>query len=194
MVVSINPFKQIDKYEDHSIPDYQKKKQEDLMPHLFAVAQNAYASLVNGGTSFFCLSNGSTWPSVRVPSLVSHVLSKFVGGSQSVVISGESGAGKTEATKIVLKFLTVASSSGGSNGGDGKGAFIENPLDSRGGIDPYLADLAAMILATNPILEAFGNAKTVRNNNSSRFGKFIKIAFAGPSIVGAKVQSLPSYL
>jgi len=53
MVVSINPFKNIDKYENHTIPNYQKKKQEDLMPHLFAVAQNAYASLVSGGTPSF---------------------------------------------------------------------------------------------------------------------------------------------
>lgn len=51
MVVSINPFKQIDKYEDHTIPDYQTKPREQLMPHLFAVAQNAYASLVSGGPS-----------------------------------------------------------------------------------------------------------------------------------------------
>jgi len=106
----------------------------DLPPHLFAIAQNAFSNLVG------------------------------MGNSQSVIISGESGSGKTEATKIILRFLM--SVSGAKSG-----------------------DLAKKILATNPILEAFGNAKTIRNNNSSRFGKLVKINFEAGVIKGARINS-----
>jgi len=93
-----------------------------MPPHIFHLAKNAFLSFVNEYQS------------------------------QSIIVSGESGAGKTEATKHILKFLTAMSS---------------NKLDA----------IAMKILAANPVLEAFGNAKTVRNNNSSRFGKFVKVFF-----------------
>uniref|UniRef100_A0A6B2KVZ5 Myosin motor domain-containing protein n=1 Tax=Arcella intermedia TaxID=1963864 RepID=A0A6B2KVZ5_9EUKA len=88
--------------------------------------------------------------------------------AQSIVISGESGSGKTEATKIFLNFLTEASKT-------------EKKKDEL-----HLAD---RIQATNPIMEAFGNAKTTRNNNSSRFGKFIKIIFEDDVICGAQIDN-----
>eukprot|EP01125_Pyxidicula_operculata_P000059 TRINITY_DN1008_c0_g1_i1.p1 TRINITY_DN1008_c0_g1~~TRINITY_DN1008_c0_g1_i1.p1 ORF type:complete len:1521 (-),score=561.84 TRINITY_DN1008_c0_g1_i1:153-4715(-) len=135
MVVSINPYRVIDDYGEHLIPEYRTKDKDLLKPHLYAVAQKAYKSMVD------------------------------FGDSQSVIISGESGAGKTEATKIVLKFLTVAAGSKSD------------------------IDVASKILATNPILEAFGNSKTTRNNNSSRFGKFIKIVFSGGKISGAQIEN-----
>lgn len=141
MVVSINPFKVIQSYGEHVIPLYlNAKSPEGLPPHLYAVGQQAYQNMLAGRES------------------------------QSVIITGESGAGKTEATKIVLNFLTYAA----------KQADSSNKVSQ---------DLAQKILATNPILEAFGNAKTVRNNNSSRFGKFIKIIFDGPTIIGAKIDN-----
>eukprot|EP01125_Pyxidicula_operculata_P006863 TRINITY_DN2356_c0_g1_i3.p1 TRINITY_DN2356_c0_g1~~TRINITY_DN2356_c0_g1_i3.p1 ORF type:complete len:1556 (-),score=486.31 TRINITY_DN2356_c0_g1_i3:1298-5965(-) len=142
MIVSVNPFKHLPIYDESLIHEYLSKQRDELEPHLFAIAQKAWQSL------------------------------RQQGQSQSVVISGESGAGKTEATKVVLKFLTfVASLSTNSKSGDG--------------------DLASRILATNPVLEAFGNAKTVRNNNSSRFGKFIKIAFDYETgkILGARIDN-----
>ena len=71
---------------------------------------------------------------------------------QSVIISGESGAGKTETAKILLRYLAAVSSSGG--------------------------DLHNRVLQTNPIMENFGNARTVWNNNSSRFGKFLTLQFS----------------
>jgi myosin heavy subunit len=91
--------------------------------------------------------------------------------SQSIVISGESGAGKTETAKIVLSFLSNRSSSDGV-------------------VDVGNARVSECILDSTPIFEEFGNAKTLRNNNSSRFGKFISLQFS-PSytLVGAYVTT-----
>ena len=93
---------------------------------------------------------------------------------QAVLISGESGAGKTEATKKVLSYLSSAAGSA-----------------------PDAAGVDEQIISTNPILEAFGNAKTVRNNNSSRFGKFMRVQFSKDGrhrVLGCRVRfdSMPT--
>ena len=94
----------------------------------------------------------------------------LAGRSQSLVISGESGAGKSETAKKVLQYLAFAATAGSSG--------AEN------------AGLEARILASNPILEAFGNAKTSMNNNSSRYGKFLMLQFnASGRLVGARVNT-----
>jgi len=90
-----------------------------------------------------------------------------LGTSQAVIISGESGAGKTESTKIILKFLTVAADPAGMGASNGLDSYFGASTDA---LLRVVIDLSKKILATNPILEAFGNAKTLRNNNSSRFG------------------------
>ena len=108
----------------------------DRPPHIFAVADTAYRAMLAGRQN------------------------------QSILITGESGAGKTENTKRVIQYLASAT---GTNSQD----------DS----------LEQQIILTNPILEAFGNAQTVRNNNSSRFGKFIRIEFDGAgAICGASIE------
>eukprot|EP01125_Pyxidicula_operculata_P015030 TRINITY_DN5079_c0_g4_i1.p1 TRINITY_DN5079_c0_g4~~TRINITY_DN5079_c0_g4_i1.p1 ORF type:complete len:1822 (+),score=626.20 TRINITY_DN5079_c0_g4_i1:45-5510(+) len=137
MIISVNPFKIIEKYGEHLIDEFTTPNPvPGEIPHLYSVARAAFQAMLN------------------------------MGESQSVVISGESGAGKTECTKIFLKYFTVAAKS------------TEN------------RELASSILATNPILEAFGNAKTIRNNNSSRFGKLIKILFnRNGGIMGASINS-----
>jgi len=135
MIVSVNPFRSISHYGEFLIPDYLNKPLSGLEPHLYSVACRAFRDMCD------------------------------LGQSQAVIISGESGAGKTEATKIILKFLTVAAGDAG-------------------------ADISRAILATNPILEAFGNAKTVRNNNSSRFGKLVMVNFtSGGEITGASIRN-----
>jgi myosin-5 len=78
---------------------------------------------------------------------------------QCILISGESGAGKSESTKIVLRYLTTVGNSTGGTAGIPDGSVLDK------------------VLRSNPILEAFGNAKTIRNDNSSRFGKFIELNF-----------------
>lgn len=89
-----------------------------------------------------------------------------LGLSQGVVVSGESGAGKTETTKHILRYLTDSYGGGGA-----------------------VEDLEGRILAANPLLESFGNAKTTRNNNSSRFGKFVELHFnRNAQVVGAHIE------
>ena len=105
-------------------------------PHLFGVAEEAYQDLLY-----------DKWP-------------------QSVIITGESGAGKTEATKIMMSYLANCRDlSSASSSLFGEEVFMNDKVGS----------LEKQILDTFPLLEAFGNAKTVKNNNSSRFGKFIRI-------------------
>ena len=95
--------------------------------------------------------------------------------SQSILISGESGAGKTETTKIVMLYLTTLGS---------------NTTEDTGGTEGEKLSIMERVLQSNPILEAFGNAKTLRNDNSSRFGKFIELGFNRAGILqGAKVQT-----
>ena len=108
--------------------DFYRNGGRDKAPHVFSIAYNAYNNMLTESAD------------------------------QSVVISGESGAGKSEATKLILQFITDVSS---------KAAGTVATVNS----------LEQQILAANPILEAFGNAKTLRNNNSSRFGKLITVNF-----------------
>ena len=132
-------------------------QQGEMAPHLFVLAENAYSALMN--------STSSTNPAAK---------SK----DQTIIISGESGAGKTEATKVIMSYLAriTAMDSAAAGGGAGVSA-----LDAASSAAPStcaasgdlggVGELEQRVLNTNPILEAFGNARTLRNDNSSRFGK-----------------------
>ena len=102
------------------------------------------------------------------------------GKSQSIIITGESGAGKTETTKFVMQYVAGLVGGGGLGGPSGSGGLKEKPDDVR-----QTTSMETRVLETNPILEAFGNAKTLHNNNSSRFGKLIDIHFEQLGGVGA---------
>ncbi|KAI7360296.1 Myosin-1 [Hortaea werneckii] len=125
VLVSVNPFKDLGIYTDKVLDSYRGKNRLEVPPHVFAIAESAYYNM------------------------------KAYNDNQCVIISGESGAGKTEAAKRIMQY--IANVSGGGN------SSIEEVKD--------------MVLATNPLLESFGNAKTLRNNNSSRFGKYLEIQF-----------------
>ncbi|CAI5743473.1 unnamed protein product [Hyaloperonospora brassicae] len=159
------------------------------LPTLYAAAQvEAYARTTQPLSPV--LSRSSSTGDAQAAPLPPHVFA--IGGkafrglwsaaagrtNQSILVSGESGSGKTESTKFLMQFLTSV----------GRRASCEDAGgSSRGG---GAVDIGRRILQTNPILESFGNAQTIRNDNSSRFGKFIKIQFnAEHEIVGAQIAS-----
>ncbi len=143
--VTINPYKRLPIYSPNVIQKYRGKRRNEMPPHLFSVADNAYNDMLRNREN------------------------------QSMLITGESGAGKTENTKKVISyFASVAAGSSGK----------ESSEQQRGGT------LEDAIIQANPVLEAYGNAKTVRNNNSSRFGKFIRIHFGTQGkIAGADIET-----
>uniref|UniRef100_A0A8R1HU94 Uncharacterized protein n=1 Tax=Caenorhabditis japonica TaxID=281687 RepID=A0A8R1HU94_CAEJA len=132
--VVINPYKRLPIYTDSVARMFMGKRRTEMPPHLFAVSDQAYRNMLQDHEN------------------------------QSMLITGESGAGKTENTKkVIAYFASVGASQQEAAGGA--------PTEKK-------VTLEDQIVQTNPVLEAFGNAKTVRNNNSSRFGKFIRIHFS----------------
>jgi len=150
ILISINPYKWCRIYSDEIMRQYQGKRMTDgLSPHVYGVAENAYRAIVDNPTNK---------------------------KDQAIIISGESGAGKTESTKIIMRYLSEVGRKKDAVGN-------ATSLDGEEG-------LTRKVLDTNPLLESFGNAKTLRNDNSSRFGKFIEIKISPTGhIVGAKIQN-----
>ncbi|VDM97566.1 unnamed protein product [Onchocerca ochengi] len=143
--VVINPYKRLPIYEPSVAEMYMGKRRTEMPPHLFAVSDEAYRNM-----------------------LIDHE-------NQSMLITGESGAGKTENTKkVIAYFATVGASQQRSEAAKAGGEVAAEAVDPS----KKKVTLEDQIVQTNPVLEAFGNAKTVRNNNSSRFGKFIRIHFS----------------
>ncbi|KAM4698822.1 myosin-11 [Rhinophrynus dorsalis] len=141
--VVVNPYKYLPIYSEKIIDMYKGKKRHEMPPHIYAIADTAYRSMLQDRED------------------------------QSILCTGESGAGKTENTKKVIQYLAVVASS------------------HKGKKDTTITgELEKQLLQANPILEAFGNAKTVKNDNSSRFGKFIRINFDVTGyIVGANIET-----
>ncbi|XP_066301041.1 unconventional myosin-Ia-like isoform X2 [Branchiostoma lanceolatum] len=124
VVVSVNPYKKVPLFSPGTIQTYRGRNLYELPPHIYAIADDAYRSMRDRNRD------------------------------QCVIITGESGAGKTEASKIVMQYVAAVC---------GKGEEVDRVKEQ--------------LLQSNPVLEAFGNAKTLRNDNSSRFGKYMDIEF-----------------
>uniref|UniRef100_A0AAQ4QVF8 Osteoclast-stimulating factor 1 n=1 Tax=Gasterosteus aculeatus aculeatus TaxID=481459 RepID=A0AAQ4QVF8_GASAC len=137
VLISVNPFKQMPYFTDREIEMYQGAAQYENPPHIYALSDNMYRNMMIDAEN------------------------------QCVIISGESGAGKTVAAKYIMGYISKVS---------GGGSKVQHVKD--------------IILQSNPLLEAFGNAKTVRNNNSSRFGKYFEIQFSrGGEPDGGKISN-----
>ncbi|XP_053282090.1 myosin heavy chain, fast skeletal muscle-like [Pleuronectes platessa] len=130
---TVNPYKWLPVYDAEVVTAYRGKKRMEAPPHIFSVSDNAYQNMLTDREN------------------------------QSVLITGESGAGKTVNTKRVIQYFATIAVAGGDKKSQGE--------------KKYQGSLEDQIIAANPLLEAYGNAKTVRNDNSSRFGKFIRIHF-----------------
>ncbi|KAI0828577.1 nonmuscle myosin heavy chain b [Trametes gibbosa] len=191
-LVAVNPYQPLPLYSDAIVHQYRGKRRDENPPHIFAIAERAW---VNMGEER---------------------------ENQSILITGESGAGKTESTKKVIQYLAAIATDthapitpshsqspslsaansfntvvpavglprsssfrkhGKATSVSGSGSGFSLTAKGRLGL------LERQILQANPILEAFGNAQTQRNNNSSRFGKFIRISFSPDgSIAGANID------
>ncbi|KAL0311809.1 UNVERIFIED_CONTAM: protein OPAQUE1 [Sesamum radiatum] len=139
ILIAVNPFTKLPHlYNMYMMEQYKGAPFGELSPHVFAVADASYRAMMSEGCS------------------------------QSILVSGESGAGKTETTKLIMQYLTYV---GGRAAGDDR-------------------TVEQQVLESNPLLEAFGNARTVRNDNSSRFGKFVEIQFdSNGRISGAAIRT-----
>ncbi|KAK7043716.1 Myosin type-2 heavy chain 1 [Paramarasmius palmivorus] len=148
VLIAVNPFQRVALYGPEILQAYSGRKRGELEPHLFAIAEDAYTAMRKEGMG------------------------------QTIIVSGESGAGKTESAKYIMRYLASVNPDSASSKTKFKLTLEES------------SEIERQILATNPILEAFGNAKTTRNDNSSRFGKYIQILFDGKQeIVGARIRT-----
>ncbi|KDQ59406.1 hypothetical protein JAAARDRAFT_153198 [Jaapia argillacea MUCL 33604] len=149
VLIAVNPFQRVTLYGPEIIQAYSGRKRGELEPHLFAIAEDAYTAMSRENMG------------------------------QTIIVSGESGAGKTESAKLIMRYLASVNPPDSAS----KKPKTKLSLDEA-------SEVERQILATNPILEAFGNAKTTRNDNSSRFGKYIQILFDGhQEIVGARIRT-----
>jgi len=145
--IAINPYQRLPIYNDTCIKMFRGKRKIEMPPHVFAIVDNAYQNM-----------------------LQEH-------DNQSMLITGESGAGKTENTKKVIMYIAKVAGNPKAADGPAEAGKIKGSLDEQ-------------IVEANPLMEAFGNAKTVRNNNSSRFGKFIRAHFSNTGkLAGADIES-----
>ncbi|XP_077591276.1 myosin-9-like isoform X1 [Stigmatopora nigra] len=145
--VVINPYKNLPIYSEEIVDMYKGKKKHEMPPHIYAITDISYRSMMQDRED------------------------------QSILCTGESGAGKTENTKKVIQYLAHVASS-------------HKTKKDQSSLVLSHGELEKQLLQANPILEAFGNAKTVKNDNSSRFGKFIRINFdVNGYIVGANIET-----
>jgi myosin heavy subunit len=185
ILISLNPYRDIltrdgdNIYSEEQMLLYRSHACDFLQgkpPHLFSTADRAYNALIESIHSSSLASHFEVDDPVL---LMEHHMNPGTVRNQSIIISGESGAGKTEATKIIMRFLARITRRVGRSG-----ALASVDGNNR------IEALEDKVLSSNPLLESFGNAQTLRNDNSSRFGKFIHIFFSTEtgSITGASIS------
>ncbi|XP_077379529.1 myosin-10 isoform X1 [Festucalex cinctus] len=162
--VVINPYKNLPIYSENIVEMYRGKKRHEMPPHIYAISESAYRCMLQDRED------------------------------QSILCTGESGAGKTENTKKVIQYLAHVASSHKARKDHNIPPESPKPvkLQTQNAVSGALfyGELERQLLQANPILESFGNAKTVKNDNSSRFGKFIRINFDVTGyIVGANIET-----
>lgn len=169
-LVAINPYKSLPIYEDAMLKKYQTQPAKDERANLILPAGEL--SMTGLGLS------DNTVPPPHIFATAENTFKNLLSNKkdQSILVTGESGAGKTENTKRIIQYLSSTTN---------RSSPTESSTDKSG----THTCIDTKILQANPILESFGNAKTLKNNNSSRFGKFIKIYFSGyGSICGATID------
>ncbi|KAJ1801534.1 Myosin type-2 heavy chain 1 [Coemansia sp. RSA 2399] len=132
VLVALNPFDRVALYSQDTLEAYAGRMRGELEPHLFAISEDAFQGMVRDKKN------------------------------QTIIVSGESGAGKTMSAKYIMRYFAAAH---------------DDSATAAAATKDGMSHVEEQILATNPVLEAFGNAKTTRNDNSSRFGKFLEIRF-----------------
>jgi len=146
--IAVNPYRRLPIYLDEVVTMYRGKRRPEMPPHIFSIVDNAYQDM-----------------------LIDHE-------HQSMLITGESGAGKTENTKKVIQYIAKVA-----------GVEKTDAPKPAEGVARIEGTLDEQVVQANPLLEAFGNAKTTRNNNSSRFGKFIRCHFSATGkLAGADIE------
>ncbi|ODQ64492.1 hypothetical protein NADFUDRAFT_52130 [Nadsonia fulvescens var. elongata DSM 6958] len=155
VLIAANPFQRMDNlYTPDIIQAYADRKRGELEPHLFAIAEDAYRCMIRDQKN------------------------------QTIIVSGESGAGKTVSAKYIMRYFATVEVP------DQNSSISYNDSNAHSSHTEKLSKTEEQILATNPIMEAFGNAKTTRNDNSSRFGKYLEIIFnKDVDIIGAKIRT-----
>jgi myosin-5 len=175
-------------------------RNEKLPPHVYQTADDAYRAMMRGLENDLLMlnRNGSASSGSASASGRTTTSGDTMPTNQSILVSGESGAGKTVTTKIVLTYLAMLSKKASSSSGSGNGvdsSFASpnnNRSSSSSSFDSSTDDnnIESHVLQSNPILESFGNARTIRNDNSSRFGKYIDIRFTrNGKLTGASIET-----
>lgn len=173
ILLALNPFREIEGlYGDSTIRLYWNVDSGSdhslLQPHVYAIAHEAFTAMIRSFDDASSIRNRDGRNSDQI-----------IVTDQSILISGESGAGKTVTTKIVMQYLAKLSE---------KAAFDSSCVDTRQ--KSGSTNIEQQVLQSNPILESFGNARTIRNDNSSRFGKFIEIQFdRSGRLMGASIKT-----
>mmetsp|Transcript_41938 Transcript_41938/g.82218 ORF Transcript_41938/g.82218 Transcript_41938/m.82218 type:complete len:2007 (+) Transcript_41938:318-6338(+) len=186
ILIAVNPFKDLNQYGKDMVDRYRQAGEagvdssSKLSPHVYKTADGAYRAMMRGVEEKAM--GGKSRKNIDAPA------------DQSILVSGESGAGKTVTTKFVLSYLAVLSESRAQYGQQMKSPSPSaKALNRRGGKNvngsPNMT-IEQQVLQSNPILESFGNARTIRNDNSSRFGKYIDISFQGSGqLAGAVIET-----